>query len=269
MKLLIFLSPLQKSATNTVSSVPHCSLSSQARDSKQRKSHLLKKKLRKSSVVFSQLWGKCHFSPEPPFPLLLEGKTFPGRVCGGLAFSPALDAQACALRVEWGEDLSLKGLRRSLGVATSFCRASLSPVSAELGLVSVVRSQRSSNTAGADLGSCGLEGGPGTGLWGWTPAPRGVCWGDCRRGWAGGSTESVRFSAVGEVMGEGTGHRARDQRALLSDVKLTRRSLSRNLRTVRESVPKVWGGGRRLPVPRDQDGVHSVFVSCHWCRQWL
>ena len=64
-------------------------------------------------------------------------------------------------------------------------------------------------------------------------------------------------------MGEGTGHRARDQRALLSDVKLTRRSLSRNLRTVRESVPKVWGGGRRLPVPRDQDGVHSVFVSCH------
>lgn len=34
--------------------------------------------------------------------------------------------------------------------------------------------------------------------------------------------ESVPFSAMGEVTGEGTGHRACDQRALLSDVKLIR-----------------------------------------------
>ena len=143
---------------------------------KQRKFDSLKKELRKSSAVFNQLRGKRHFSPKPPFPLVWEGKTFPGRVCPVAGLLDCLGRPGlCAKSRMRSGSLPEGPPEVSADVATSLCRAPPSPVCAELGLVSVVRSRRFSDTAGADLGSCRLQWGPGTGLWGWTPAPRGVC----------------------------------------------------------------------------------------------
>ena len=157
-------------------SLLHCSLSSRQGTAKQRKPHLLKRKLRKPSAVFRQPRREHHFSPELPFPLLLEEKLFPGRVCQAAGLLDCLGRPGVCCKSRMRRASLAEGPPEvSVGVVTFLRRASLSPVSTELGLVSVVRSQRSSRAAGVDLGSCRLEGGPGTGLWRWTPAPRGVC----------------------------------------------------------------------------------------------